>query len=257
MTTIDVERRGAVALVTINNPARKNAVTLEMRQALLASFRGFVDDDGVRAVVLTGAGDAFCSGADVTAMGGRDLAAARTRMKTMHAMIRAVHGLDKPVVAAIRGPAVGVGFGLAMACDLAVAGPSAKFAQVFTKIGLAPDAGTIWFLARQMGFTRAKELVFSARPVAAEEALSLGLVQRVVAEEKVLDEALAQAQAYAEGPTLAYAMAKQLFAASMTPSLEQFLEMELLVGPQLTQTSDHAEGAAAFKEKRKPVFTGR
>jgi 2-(1,2-epoxy-1,2-dihydrophenyl)acetyl-CoA isomerase len=257
MTTIDVERREAVALVTINNPARKNAVTLEMRQALLDAFRGFVGEDAVRAVVLTGAGEAFCSGADVQAMGGRDLAGARVRMKTMHAMIRAVHGLDKPVVAAIRGPAVGVGFGLAMACDLAVAGPSAKFAQVFKRIGLAPDAGTIWFLARQMGFTRAKELVFSARSVGADEALALGLIQRIVPEDKVLDEALEQAREYAEGPTLAFGMAKQLFAGCITPSLEQFLEMELLVGPQLTQTSDHAEGTAAFKEKRKPVFTGR
>jgi 2-(1,2-epoxy-1,2-dihydrophenyl)acetyl-CoA isomerase len=257
MTTIDVERHGAVALVTINNPARKNAVTLEMRQALLDTFRGFVGDDAVRAVVLTGAGDAFCSGADVTAMGGRDLAGARTRMKTMHAMICAVYGLDKPVIAAIRGPAVGVGFGLAMACDLAVAGPSAKFAQVFKKIGLAPDAGTIWFLTRAMGFARAKELVFSARPVEAQEALSLGLVQRVVPEETVLDEALALAREYAEGPTLALGMAKQLFAASVMPSLDQYLEMELLVGPQLTQTSDHAEGTAAYREKRKPVFTGR
>src|SRR5207244_13017807 len=124
-------------------------------------------------------------------------------------------------------------------------GPSAKFAQVFKRIGLAPDAGTIWFLARQMGFTRAKELVFSARTVEAQEALSLGLVQRVVPEERVLDEALEQAREYSEGPKRALGMAKQLFAACVTPSLEQFLEMELLVGPQLTQTSDHAEGTEA------------
>jgi len=257
MATIDVERQGAVALVTIGNPARRNALTLEMREKLLETFRGFVADDDVRAVVLTGAGDAFCSGADVGAMGGRDLAGARVRMKTMHAMIRAVHGLDKPVVAAVRGPAVGVGFSLAMACDLVVASPSANFAQVFRRVGLAPDGGAIWFLARQMGFAQARELVYSARALPAGEALSLGLVQRVVPDEVLLDEALAQAGGYAEGPGLALAMAKQLFAASVSPSLEQFLEMELLVQPQLTQTADHAEGTAAFREKRKPVFTGR
>jgi len=257
MTTIDVERRGAVALVTINNPARKNALTLEMRQTLLDAFRGFVTDDAVRAVVLTGAGDAFCAGADVSAMGGRDVAASRTRMRTMHAMISAVHGLDKPVVAAIRGPAVGLGFGLAMASDIAIASASAKFSQVFRRIGLAPDAGTIWFLARQMGFTRAKELVFSGRSVGADEALALGLVQRVVADGEVLDAALEQARGYAEGPTLALAMAKQMFASSVSPSLEQFLEIELLVQPSLMQTSDHAEGTASFKEKREPRFTGR
>jgi 2-(1,2-epoxy-1,2-dihydrophenyl)acetyl-CoA isomerase len=257
MTTIDVERRGAVALVTINNSARKNALTLEMRQALLDVFRGFVTEEAVRAVVLSGAGDAFCAGADVTVMGGRDVAALRTRMRTMHALISAVHGLDKPVVAAIRGPAVGIGFGLAMAGDLALAAPSAKFAQVFGRIGLAPDAGTIWFLARQMGFTRAKELVFSGRSVDAEEALALGLVHRIVPDDQVLDAALEQARGYAEGPTLALAMAKQMFASSVAPSLEQFLEIELLVQPALMQSSDHAEGTASFKEKREPRFTGR
>jgi len=178
-------------------------------------------------------------------------------MRTMHAMISAVHGLDKPVVAAIRGPAVGLGFGLAMASDIAIASASAKFSQVFRRIGLAPDAGTIWFLARQMGFTRAKELVFSGRSVGADEALALGLVQRVVADGEVLDAALEQARGYAEGPTLALAMAKQMFASSVSPSLEQFLEIELLVQPSLMQTSDHAEGTASFKEKREPRFTGR
>jgi 2-(1,2-epoxy-1,2-dihydrophenyl)acetyl-CoA isomerase len=122
---------------------------------------------------------------------------------------------------------------------------------------LAPDGGAIWFLARQIGLARAKELVFSGRAFGAEEAHAWGLVQRIVPEEQALEEALALAQEYAEGPTLALAMAKQLFAASVSPSLEQYLEMELLVGPQLSQTSDHAEGTAAFMEKRKPRFTGR
>jgi 2-(1,2-epoxy-1,2-dihydrophenyl)acetyl-CoA isomerase len=152
---------------------------------------------------------------------------------------------------------VGIGFGLAMACDVALASPSANFAQVFKRVGLAPDGGAIWFLARQIGLARAKELVFSGRAFGAEEAHAWGLVQRIVPEEQALEEALALAQEYAEGPTLALAMAKQLFAASVSPSLEQYLEMELLVGPQLSQTSDHAEGTAAFMEKRKPRFTGR
>jgi 2-(1,2-epoxy-1,2-dihydrophenyl)acetyl-CoA isomerase len=257
MGNIEVERRGAVALVTLRNPARRNALTLDMRQSLLEAFRGFVSDDAVRAVVVAGEGEAFCAGADVSAMGGRDLAGARVRMKTMHAMIRAVHGLDKPVLAAVRGPAVGIGFSLAMACDMVLASPTANFSQVFKRVGLAPDGGAIWFLARQVGFAQAKELVYSARPLPAQEAHALGLVQRIVADERLLDEALEQAREYAEGPTLALAMAKQMFAASVAPSLEQFLEMELLVGPALAQTSDHAEGAAAFKEKRKAVFTGR
>jgi 2-(1,2-epoxy-1,2-dihydrophenyl)acetyl-CoA isomerase len=152
---------------------------------------------------------------------------------------------------------VGLGFGLAMASDIALAAPSAKFAQVFGRIGLAPDAGTIWFLARQMGFTRAKELVFSGRSVGADEALALGLVHRIVPDDEVLDAALEQASGYAAGPTVALAMAKQMFASSVTPSLQQFLEIELLVQPALMQTSDHAEGTASFMEKRAPRFTGR
>jgi 2-(1,2-epoxy-1,2-dihydrophenyl)acetyl-CoA isomerase len=208
-------------------------------------------------VVVTGAGDAFCSGADVSAMGGRDLASARVRMRTMHAMISAVHGLDKPVIAAVRGPAVGVGLSLALACDLVVASPTARFAQVFKRVGLAPDGGAVWFLSRLIGFARAKELVYSARTVEAQEAQALGIVQRIVPDDTLLDEALAQAAEYAEGPGLALAMAKQMFAASVSPSLEQFLETELLIQPQLMQTRDHAEGTAAFKDKRKPVFEGR
>lgn len=257
MSSIDIERRGAVAVVTMNNPAGKNALDLEMRRALLVAFRELAEDDAVRAVVLTGAGDAFCAGADVGKMGGRDLAGSRQRMKTMHAMVRAVHGLDKPVVAAVRGPAVGIGFSLAMACDVVLAAPGANFSQVFTRVGLAPDGGAIWFLARQMGFSRAKELVYSARKVTGEEAHALGLAQRLVPDERVLEEALALATDYAQGPGLALAMAKQMFANSVAPNLVQFLEMELLVGPQLSQTSDHAEGRAAFQDKRKPRFTGR
>jgi 2-(1,2-epoxy-1,2-dihydrophenyl)acetyl-CoA isomerase len=255
--TIDVRKDGAVAVVTIDRPAKKNALTLEMRQSLLDAFGRFAQDEEVRAVVLTGAGDAFCSGADVQAMGGGGLAGMRARMRHMHAMIRAVHALDKPVVAAVRGAAAGVGWSLAMACDVIVASESARFSQVFTRIGLAPDGGAVWFLTRQLGPARAKEMVYAGRPLAAQEAQALGLVHRIVPDESVLDDALAQAREYAQGPTLALAMAKQMFAACASPSLDQFLELEVLVQSQLMQTRDHAEGAAAFKEKRKPVFGGR
>lgn len=257
MSSIDFERRGAVAIVTMNNPASRNALDLDMRRTLLATFRDIAEQDEVRAVVLTGAGDAFCSGADVGKMGGRDLAGSRQRMKTLHAMVLALHGLDKPVVAAVRGPAVGIGCSLALACDVVVASAGANLSQVFTRVGLAPDGGAIWFLARQMGQSQARELVYSARKLAGEEAHKLGLVTRLVEDERVFEEALALATQYAEGPGLALAMAKKMFAASVSPSLEQFLELELLSGPQLQQTTDHAEGRAAFAEKRKPRFSGR
>jgi 2-(1,2-epoxy-1,2-dihydrophenyl)acetyl-CoA isomerase len=255
--SIDIQRDGGVAVVTINNPAKKNALTAEMRESMLQAFLGFVGDEQVRAVVLTGAGDAFCSGAHVGAMGKRDLAGSRVRMKTMHAMIRAVHGLDKPVIAAVRGAAAGLGWSLALACDFVIASETAKFTQVFKRLGLAPDGGAVWFLARQLGFSRAKELVYSARTLMAAEAHVLGLVQRVVPDDRLLDEALARAQEYASGPTLALGMAKQMFAACVSPSLDQYLEMELLVQPQLMMSQDHLEATAAFKDKRAPAFSGR
>lgn len=257
MEPILVDQHGRVAVVTLNRPERRNALDLDARRALLEVFRQLAADDGVGALVLTGAGGAFCAGADVERMGGHGLGVSRQRMQVMHAMIRALYGIDKPVVAAVRGAAVGIGFSLAMACDVAVASPSADFSQVFTRVGLAPDGGAIWFLARQLGQARAKELVYSARKLKADEALELGLVTRIVPEEQVLDEALALARQYAEGPALALAMAKQLFAVSAAPSLDDFLKQELLVGPQLLQTADHAEGRAAFQEKRKPRFDGR
>ncbi len=257
MDPILVDRHDRVAVVTLNRPERRNALDLEARRALLEVLRQLAVDDSVGALVLTGAGGAFCAGADVERMGGHGLAVSRQRMQVMHAMIRTLHGMDKPVVAAVRGPAVGIGFSLAMACDVAIAGPSANFSQVFLRVGLAPDGGAIWFLVRQLGQARAKELVYSARKLDAEEALALGLVTRIVPEEQVLEDALALARQYAEGPTLALAMAKQLFAASVSPRLEDFLAQELLVGPQLLQTADHAEGRTAFQEKRKPRFTGR
>lgn len=257
MSRIDIEHRDAVAIVTLVNPERRNALDLELRRGLLQALAVLAEDERVRALVLTGAGGAFCAGADVGRMGGRDLAGSRQRMKTLHALVRTLHGMDKPVVAAVCGPAVGIGFSLAMACDVVLAAPSADFSQVFTRVGLAPDGGAIWFLTRLLGMSRAKELVYSGRKLGAEEALALGLVSRVLPEAQLLDEAVALAQRWAEGPGLALAMAKQLFAASVGPGLDAYLEMERLVGPPLSQTADHAEGRAAFLEKRKPRFSGR
>lgn len=254
---IEIQRDGGVAVVTMSNPGKKNALTAPMRQALLEAFRAFADDESVRAVVLAGAGDAFCSGADVGAMDRPDVTVLRARMKTMHALIQAIHGLDKPVVAAVRGAAVGLGWSLALACDLVIAGQTAKFAQVFKRVGLAPDGGAIWFLARQIGFARAKELVFSARTLNAQEAFALGLVQTVVPDSDLMSRVMELAHDYADGPTLALGMAKRMFAGAVSPSLEQFLETELLVQPQLRLSHDHQEGSAAFRDKRPAAFTGR
>jgi 2-(1,2-epoxy-1,2-dihydrophenyl)acetyl-CoA isomerase len=258
--SVDLTVDGAVATIVLNHPEKLNALTVEMRESLSEMFVRLRFDDTVRAVVVTGAGRAFCSGADVDRMAGQapDLQAGRERMQRgAHAFIRALHAIEKPVIAAVRGPAVGIGWSLALACDLVVAAKSARFSQIFRRIGLAPDGGAIWFLTRRIGMAKAKELVFSARFVEAEEALALGLVNHVVADDELEAKAAALAADLAAAPTFALGLAKKLFHAAVGPSLDEYLDIESLVQPQLHHTQDHAEGVAAFRDKRPPKFVGR
>jgi 2-(1,2-epoxy-1,2-dihydrophenyl)acetyl-CoA isomerase len=249
---------GAVATVTLDRPDKLNALTIEMRERLVEYFGRLRFDDAVRAIIVTGAGRGFCSGADVGRMGGEDLLGFRHHLqKGGHAFIRALHSIEKPTIAAVRGPAVGIGWSIALACDLVVASTTARFSQIFRRIGLAPDGGAIWFLTRRLGMPKAKELVFSGRFVEAEEALALGLVNYVVEDDELLAKTQALAAEMAAGPTFAMGLAKKLFHAAVGPSLEDYLEIESLVQPQLHQTADNAEGVAAFREKRPPKFTGR
>jgi 2-(1,2-epoxy-1,2-dihydrophenyl)acetyl-CoA isomerase len=255
---VDLNIEGAVATVTLDRPDKLNALDLEMREQLIDHFTRLRFDDAVRAIVVTGAGRGFCSGADVGRMGGNDLPASRRHLqKTAHAFIRALHAIEKPTIAAVRGPAVGIGWSIALACDLVVASKTARFSQIFRRIGLAPDGGAIWFLTRRIGMPKAKELVFTGRFVEAEEALALGLVNCVVEDDELMAKAQALAAEMADGPTFAMGLAKRLFHAAVGPSLEDYLEIESLVQPQLHQTKDNAEGVAAFREKRPPRFTGR
>ena len=256
--SVELGVRGAVATITLNRPEKKNALTKEMREALIERFQQVRFDHAIRAVILTGAGDAFCTGADVGQMGSADLLESRQRLQSLsHTYMRILHAMEKPVIAAVRGHAVGIGWSLVLGCDIAIASETAKFAQIFRKIGLGPDGGAIWYLLRRLGMNRAKELVFTARTVAAAEALSLGLVNEVVADADLMTRAEAFAEEMAEGPTFALGLAKKLFHMASGPSLEDFLEMESMVQPQLNQTSDHHEGVAAFREKRKAKFKGR
>ncbi len=256
--SVELTIEGAVARVTLNRPERMNALTWEMREQLAEHFQRVRFDEAVRAVVVTGAGKNFCAGADVTRMGHGDLRESRERLQRgSQTYIRALHAIEKPVIAAVSGVAVGVGWSIALACDLIVCGASSRFGAVFRKLGLAPDGGNAWFLTRRVGMARAKDLVFSARMVGATEAAGLGLVEYVVPDDGVLAKAEEMAADYAEGPTFAMGLAKKLIHYATGPSLEDYLEMESLVQPALHATADNPEGVAAFKEKRKPRFVGR
>ena len=256
-TQVEVKQEGNVAIVTLNRPDKLNAMTDEMYNRLTELFTGFQTDDKVRAVIITGAGRAFCSGSDVTSMVNTNLAAGRARMQTRHAMISAIANLEKPVIAAVRGAAVGIGFSMAMACDLIIASDTAKFSQIFKKIGLIPDGGSIYFLVQRIGIVRAKELVYTARMLPAQEAREWGIINRVVPDAELESNALALAQELAGSATFALALAKKMFQAMFVPTLETHLEQENLCQAIAKLTEDHLEGVAAFKEKRPAKFVGR
>lgn len=255
--SVTLERDGATAIVTLDRPDRHNAFTMAMRGEIASIFSDLAEDQAIRAVVLTGAGGHFCSGADTGEMGHSDTAAFLHRMRMLHLMIRAIADFPKPVIAAVEGTCVGAGWSLALACDLIVAAPDARFCQIFGRIGFAPDAGAIWHLARLVGPMRAKEIVYSSRMIDAAEALTLGLVLDVVTDGPVRDHAVMLAQDMAQGAPLAHAMAKHLFEAASAQSLKQYLSQEYCVQPMLATTADHREGVEAARARRTPHFTGR
>jgi 2-(1,2-epoxy-1,2-dihydrophenyl)acetyl-CoA isomerase len=254
---VDLTIEGAVAKVVLNRPERLNALTWEMRQQLREHLSELRFNETVRAIVVTGEGRAFCTGADVGAMERKELRGEREKLQAgSHSYMRVLTSIEKPVIAAVRGPTVGIGWSIAMACDLIVASETARFSQIFRRIGLAPDGGAIWFLTKRLGMARAKELVFTGRFVEAAEALSLGLVNYVVRDGELMAKAEELAADLASGPTFAFGMAKKMFAMANS-TYEDFLDLESLVQPQLGQSQDHREGVAAFKEKRPPKFKGR
>lgn len=254
---VTLKREGAVAIVTLDRPDRRNAFTMAMRSEIAALFADLAEEDATRAVVLTGAGGHFCSGADTGDMGRSDTAAFLHRMRLLHRMIRAIAAFPKPVIAAVEGTCVGAGWSLALACDIILAAPDAIFCQIFGRIGFAPDAGAIWHLTRLVGPMRAKEIVYSSRMIDAAEALASGLVLDVVTDRPVLDHAVTLARDMAQGAPLAQAMAKRLFDAAPGQTLDQLLAQEYCVQPMLATTTDHREGVEAMRGGRPPHFTGR
>ncbi len=254
---VDVHRSGAIARVVLNRPDRLNALNPEMREQLATAFETLGRDDSVRAVILGAEGRAFCASGDVTRMGDFTPQSGRALLRLAHRMVIAVANIEKPVVAAVRGPVAGIGWSLALACDMIVASRTARFSQVFRNVGVVPDGGAIYFLSHMLGTLRAKELVYSARRVPAEEALALGLVNSVVEDDDLEAQAIILAEDLARGPSFAFGNAKKMFKLMNQPSLEAYLDAEAWAQGLTLMSDDHREGVSAFLEKRAPDFRGR
>ncbi len=254
---VKLENGNGIATVTLDRAEKMNALDEDMYLDLTRIFAELQTDDSVRAVILTGAGKAFCSGSDVGGMHKVDMISGRERMKRRHRMIQNLVNLEKPVIAAVNGACVGIGFSIALAFDLIVASENAKFSQIFKKIGLVPDGGSIFFLVQHLGIARAKELVYTARMLPSQEAHEWGIMTKIVSGTELASEAQALARDLADSATYAIGLAKRMFQSMYTPSLETLLETEILSSAIARLTDDHTEGIKAFVEKRKPQFKGR
>jgi 2-(1,2-epoxy-1,2-dihydrophenyl)acetyl-CoA isomerase len=248
-----------VRTLTLNRPDAFNSLTVELKEQLLAALREAAGDDAVRAVVLTGAGRAFCAGQDlkehVALLRSGDPAPLNTVAQHYNPMIATVTGMPKPVVAAVNGMAAGAGASLAYACDLRIAAASAKFLMAFANVGLTADSGASWTLPRLIGYGRAMEMMLLAEPVTAERALAIGMVSQVV--EDALATAQELAARMAAGPTTAYGKIKEALLAGASGGLDDALAVEARTQAEAGATTDHAEAVNAFVAKRTPTFTGR
>jgi enoyl-CoA hydratase/carnithine racemase len=255
LETLIVARDGAVLTVTLSRPERKNALDPQMASELLELFRSVPQDRDVRVVVITGAGDAFCSGADLGAAG--DASHPLVRMRDIHRVAQALHDVPQPTIARINGVAAGAGLNIALGCDLTVASTEARFSEIFARRGLSTDFGGAWLLPRLVGLHRAKELALLAEILPAAEAERLGLVNRVVPPDE-LDALVDEwAQRLAAGPPIALAQTKQMLNQSVESSWEAMLAAEGTAQAVNFSTADTAEAMAAFFAKRDPTFEGR
>jgi 2-(1,2-epoxy-1,2-dihydrophenyl)acetyl-CoA isomerase len=255
--TVLVEAADGVATLTLNRPEALNSLTVPMKRELLAAFRRVERDAAVRALVLTGAGRAFCAGQDLRERLEPDAAPLGVELRERYnPIIRAMRGLPKPIIGAINGVAAGAGASLAFACDIRIAEEGASFALAFGRVGLVPDSGATWFLPRLVGAGRAAEIALLGDPITAEDALRIGLVSRVVADDALAAEAGAIARRLAAGAPLAIALTKRALNAAWDRSLDSALEYEAQLQDLAGRTHDHQEGMAAFLERRSPRFTG-
>lgn len=249
---------GGVLTITLNRPESYNACNEQLTTDLQEALKNAERDAAVRAIVLTGAGKAFCSGQDLKEAPepGTKRSLSDSLQRRYNPIIRKLTSMPKPIIAALNGVAAGAGCSLALACDLRVASENASLLQAFVNIGLVPDSGSSYFLARIVGYSRAFEIATLGEKIPAQRALELGLVNQVVPEGELMDAAYALARRYAQGPTRAYGYIKKMLHRAGHSSLDEALDYEVFMQEAAGRTRDYTEGVQAFVEKRKAAFTG-
>jgi 2-(1,2-epoxy-1,2-dihydrophenyl)acetyl-CoA isomerase len=257
-TNVIVEKKGKVTIIHLNIPDKLNPLDPPLRADLRSALNQFRDDSGSNVTVLTGEGRAFSAGGDLEEMKeGFATVFAVEHMAECNDLILQITGIAKPIIAAVNGAAAGAGFSITMACDMAVASKKASFMQAFAKVGLIPDMGSVYLLPRTVGMQRAKELIWTARRVNADEALQLGIVNYVVEHEDLMPFVMKLAEQIADAPPFAVGMGKTLMARSLESSLQDMLQYEGLTQAICLRSEDHQEGVKAFYEKRPPKFVGK
>lgn len=254
MTTLLTTLQSATLTISLNRPERANAFNFEMIQELLDALKTAATDSQVRCVVLTGVGNSFCAGHDITEMlaaQGQDISYREHLEETYNPLILQIRQLEKPVIAAVNGPVAGAGLGVALACDMRIASETALFTVGFTGIGLVPDSAVSLLLPALIGLGRATEFTFTNQPITAAQALEWGMLNQVVPEDKLAKVSANLAAGLAAGPTGAYGLTKRLFNKSVLPNLEEVLGFEGELQEIASQGKEHRQGVKSFLEKHK------
>jgi 2-(1,2-epoxy-1,2-dihydrophenyl)acetyl-CoA isomerase len=260
MAAVELERHGPVAVLRLNDPAALNALSPAVKQGMETNVPRVLADAGVRAIVITGTGKAFCAGGDIRAMQEpalRKAPAVRARMQAVHTWGRALLDADKPVVAAVNGAAVGGGLALALLADIVIASTDAYFMSGYAKLGALPDLGVLQTLPWAIGSLRAKEMIMLNRRYTAQEAVAIGLANRAVAPDRLMEETLAIARELADGPAPMLTMSKVMMKRAYESSAEEFFEREAIAQGVAFGSDAFAEGVDAFLNKRRPDFAGK
>ncbi|WP_019416249.1 enoyl-CoA hydratase/isomerase family protein [Paenisporosarcina sp. TG20] len=249
--------KNGVGFIKLNQPESRNALSTEIKEGLLHSLDLAEEDSDVKIVIISGEGNTFCAGGDIKGMGKRTTLESVEKINLTSRIPVRMEAFRKPIIAAVTGYAVGAGFSLALASDIIFAEVDTKFGLSFSKVGLIPDCGALYYLPRLVGPWKAKELIFSGEVISSEEAKNLGIVNRIFPKGRVFSESVLFAENLAQGPAQTMQFVKSIITKTANHSLAGTVEYENYAQSILQQTEDHAEGIKAFKEKRMPVFQGK